>query len=130
MREITRSVKVALKRLIAVVFVDVDLPYWTSADEHIVAFTAIVINICTARSQKRLFMHFRCKYRQRRSIRRPRFLVKVQNDFNKTFTGTFNRLRDFAHAQTLICLLTQGRELFSQITLITFIAETPTVHSE
>ena len=30
MREITRSVKVALKCLIAVVLVDVDLPYWTS----------------------------------------------------------------------------------------------------
>ena len=30
MREITRSVKVALKCLIAVVLVDVNLPYWTS----------------------------------------------------------------------------------------------------
>ena len=29
MRDITRSVKVALKCLIAVVLVDVDLPYWT-----------------------------------------------------------------------------------------------------
>jgi len=48
MREITRSVKVALKCLTAVVFVDVDLPYWTSNVEHIVAFTAIFSNICTA----------------------------------------------------------------------------------
>ena len=34
--QITRSVKVALKCLIAVVFVDVDLPYWTSKVEHLV----------------------------------------------------------------------------------------------
>ena len=47
MREITRSVKVALKCLIAVVLVDVDLPYWTSKVEHSVAFAAIVSNICT-----------------------------------------------------------------------------------
>ena len=38
MREITRSVKVALKCLIAVVLVDVDLPYWTSNAEHLVVF--------------------------------------------------------------------------------------------
>ena len=37
MREITRSVKVALKCLIAVVLVDVDLQYWTSKVEHLVA---------------------------------------------------------------------------------------------
>jgi len=47
MREITRSVKVALKCLIAVVLVDVDLPYWTSKVEHLVAFAAIISNICT-----------------------------------------------------------------------------------
>jgi len=57
MREITRSVKVALKCLIAVVLIDVDLPYWTSKVEHLVAFAAIVSNICTAHAQKRLFMH-------------------------------------------------------------------------
>ena len=50
MREITRSVKVALKCLIAVVLVDVDLPYWTSKVEHLVAFQATV-NICTAHAQ-------------------------------------------------------------------------------
>ena len=44
MREITRSVKVALKCLIAVVFVDVDFPYWTSK-VHLVAFAAIVSDI-------------------------------------------------------------------------------------
>jgi len=36
-------------------------------------------NICTAHAQKRLFMHFRYKLRHRRSIRRPRFPVRVQN---------------------------------------------------
>ena len=54
MREITRSVKVALKCLIAVVFVDVDLPYWTSKVEHLVAFAATVSNICTAHAQKKV----------------------------------------------------------------------------
>ena len=71
MREITRSVKVTLICVIAVVLVDVDLPYCTSKVEHLVAFAAIVSNICTAHAQKRLFMHFRCKFRHRRSIRRP-----------------------------------------------------------
>jgi len=79
MREITRSVKVALKCLNAVILVDVDLPYWTSKVEHLVAFAAIVSNICTAYAQKRLFMHFRCKFRHRRSIRRSRFPIRVQN---------------------------------------------------
>ena len=51
MREITRSVKVALKCLIVVVLVDVDLPYWTSKVEHLVAFQATVSNICTAHAQ-------------------------------------------------------------------------------
>ena len=71
MREITRSVKAALKCLIAVVLVGVNSPYWTSKVEDIVAFAAIVSNICSAHAQKRLFMHFRCKFRHRRSIRRP-----------------------------------------------------------
>jgi len=73
MREITRSVKVALKCLIAVVLVDVDLPYWTSNVEHLVPFAAIVSNICTAHAQKRLFMNFRCRFRHRR------FPIWVQN---------------------------------------------------
>jgi len=77
--QITRSVKVALKCLIAVVLVDVDLPYWTSEVEHLVAFAAIVSNICTAHAQSRFFMHFRCKFRHRRSIRRPQFPIRVQN---------------------------------------------------
>jgi len=72
MREITRSVKVALKCLITVVLVDVDLPYWTSKVEHLVAFTDIFSNICTAH-EKRLSMNFRCKFR------RPRFPIRVQN---------------------------------------------------
>jgi len=79
MREITRSVKVDLKRLIAVVVVDVDLPYWTSKVEHIVAFTAILSNICTAHAQKRLFMNFWCKFRHRRSIPWSWFPDRVQN---------------------------------------------------
>jgi len=79
MREITRSVKVALNCLIAVVLVDVDLPYWTSKVEHLIAYAAIVSNICTAHAQKRLFIHFRCKFRHHRSIRRPRFSIAVQN---------------------------------------------------
>jgi len=36
-------------------------------------------NICTVHAQKGLFMNFRCKFRHRRSIRRPRFPVRVQN---------------------------------------------------
>jgi len=67
------------KRLIAVVLVDVDLPYCTSKVKHIVAFTAIFINICTAHAQKRLFMHFRCKFRHCRSIRRTRFPIREQH---------------------------------------------------
>jgi len=49
--------------------------------EHIglAAFTAIFSNISTVHAQKRLFMNFRCKFRHRRSIRRPRFRVRVQN---------------------------------------------------
>jgi len=79
MREITQSVKVALKCIIAAVLVDVDLPYWTAKVEHLVAFTSIFSNICTAHAQKRLFMNFRCKVRHRRSICRPRFPIRVQN---------------------------------------------------
>ena len=75
----TRSVKVALNCLTAVVPVDVNLPYWTSKVEHFVAFTAMFSSICTAHAQKRLFMNFRCKFRHRRSIRRPRFRIRVQN---------------------------------------------------
>jgi len=90
MREITRSVKVALKCLIAVVLVDVDLPYWTSKVQHLVAFTAIFSNICTAHVQKWLFVNFRCKFRHRRSIRRPQFPIIVQNFGDlATFTVDF-----------------------------------------
>jgi len=71
MREITQSVRVSLKCLIAVVLVDVDLPYWTLKVQHLVAFTAIFSTICTAHAQKLLFMNFRCKFRQRRTIPWP-----------------------------------------------------------
>ena len=79
MRVITRSVKVALKCFIAVVLVDAYLPYWLSNVEHLVAFAAIVSKICTAHAQKRLYMHFRCTFRHHRSIRLPRFAIRVQN---------------------------------------------------
>jgi len=82
MREITWPVKGTggyPKCPIAVVLVDVDLPYWTSKVEHIAAFTAIFSNICTAHAQKRLFINFRWKCRHRRSICRPRFPITVQN---------------------------------------------------
>ena len=65
--------------LIAVVLVDVDLPYWTSKVEHLFAFAATVNNICTAHAQKRLYMHLSRKFRHRRSIRRPRFPIRVLN---------------------------------------------------
>jgi len=44
-----------------------------------IAFTAIFSNMCTAHAQKRLFMFFLCKFRQRHSIPRPQFPVRVQN---------------------------------------------------
>ena len=56
------------KRLNAVVLADVDLPYWTLKVEHMITFTAICSN-----------MFFRCKFRQRCSIHRPRFPVRMQN---------------------------------------------------
>jgi len=46
--------------------------------EHIVAFTAIFSNICTAHAHKRSFMNFRCEFIHRRSIPRARFPVRVQ----------------------------------------------------
>ena len=36
-------------------------------------------NMCTAHAQQRLFMFFRCKFIQRRSIPRPRYPVRKQN---------------------------------------------------
>jgi len=66
------------KCLIALVLEDVDLPYCTWKVEHIVAFTAIFTNICTAHAQKRLFMNFRCKFRHRCSIPPPDFLIECK----------------------------------------------------
>jgi len=94
MREITRSVKVALKCLIAVVLVyDVHLPYWTSKVEHILSFTAIFCNICTAHAQKRLFMNFLCKFWHCHSIRRSWSPIRVQN------------FRDLATSSIDFCIL-------------------------
>ena len=70
MRESTRSVKVAQKCLIAVVLVDVDLPYWTSKVEHLVAF-ALLSATFVLRSAETVIYALPCKFRQRRSIRRP-----------------------------------------------------------
>jgi len=70
MREITRFVKVAPNVL---------LQSFLSTSIYRTAFTAIFSNTCTAHAQKRLFMNFRCKCRHRRSIRRPRFPIRVQN---------------------------------------------------
>jgi len=67
------------KCFIAVLLVDVRLPYWTSKVEHRVAFTAIFCNICTAHVQKQLFINFLCKFWHRRSIRRFQFPIRVQN---------------------------------------------------
>jgi len=83
----SRDLLTVPKCLIAVVLADVDLPYWTSKVEHIAAFTAIFRNICTAPAQNQLFMNFRYNFWQRRSIRRPRFPVRVQN-FGR-FGGVF-----------------------------------------
>jgi len=81
-----RLVTAALKCLIA----DVDLPYWTSKVEHLVAFTASFSNIYTAHAQKWLFMNFRCKLRHHRSTPRPRFAGKAQNFGNlATFSVDF-----------------------------------------
>ena len=46
------------KRFIALVLDDVNLPYCTSEVEHIVAFTAIFSNSCTAHAQKPSLMNF------------------------------------------------------------------------
>jgi len=78
MREIKRSVKVALKCLIAVVLVDVDLPIWTSKVEHLVAFAAIVSNICIVHAQRRLFLNFWCKFRHAVRFLDPDFLVECE----------------------------------------------------
>jgi len=40
---------------------------------------AIFSNIFIAHAQKRLFINSRCKFRHRRSIRRPRFPIRVLN---------------------------------------------------
>ena len=67
MRKITRSVKMTYcSRSCQRRFNVLDFK-----SEHLVAFVATVSNICSAHAQKRLFMHFRCKFRHRRSMRRP-----------------------------------------------------------
>ena len=64
MREITRSVKVALKCLFAVVRVDVGLPCWTSEVEHLVAFAAIFSNISLRISSNGYLGTFGKKFRR------------------------------------------------------------------
>ena len=69
---------------------------------------AIFSNVCTAHAQKRLFMNFRCKFRHRRSIRRPRFPVRVQNFGDMaTFSVDFYRailcIRGTSHGPVSVC---------------------------
>jgi len=89
MREITGSVKVAVKCLIAVV-----LPYWTSKVEHLVVYAAIVSNILL-RMRRNGYLETSAKsfgdlvtfsvdffsilYAECNSIPRYRFDYKVQN---------------------------------------------------
>ena len=77
--EITRSVKVALKCLIAVFLVDVDLPYWTSKVEHLVAFQATVSNICTAHTQNGYLCTSGVNLDTTIRFADPRFPIRVQN---------------------------------------------------
>jgi len=83
MREITWSVKRVLNLLLQSLSTSI---YRIGIQKlRIVAFTAIFSNICTAHAQKLLFMNFLCKIRHRRSIRRPRYPIRLQNfgDFAK-----------------------------------------------
>ena len=78
MCEITWSVKDALNVLLQS-FSSTSTYRKTSKVEHTIALTAIFSNMCTAHAQQQSLMFFRCKFRQRRSIHRPRLLVRVQN---------------------------------------------------
>jgi len=49
------------------------------AVDEFVRMREITRPVKVAHAQKRLFMNFRCKFRHRRSIRRPRFPIRVQN---------------------------------------------------
>jgi len=73
------------KCLIALVLEDVDLPYCTRKVEHIVAFTAIFTNICTAHAQKLirlltegrvLFSHITFIYLHRRATKAAEWIDK------------------------------------------------------
>jgi len=103
MREVTRSVKVALKCLIAVVLVDVNWEYWMSKVEDLVAFPAIFSNISTAHAQKGLFMNFRCTFRHHRLLRRPRFPIKSAKF--RRFGDVFRWLLHFIFWMSAIFLL-------------------------
>ena len=99
MREITRSVTVALN-VVLQSFLSTSIYRTGLRKLSIAAFTAICSNICTARAQKRFFMNFRCKFGHRRSIRRPRFLIRVQN-----FGDSATLSVDFcilSHARTVV----------------------------
>ena len=65
--------------LIAVVLVDVDLPIGLKMLSTWSHLRLNFSNICTPHTQKRLFMNFRCIFRHGRSIRLPRFPIRVQN---------------------------------------------------
>jgi len=72
MREITRSVKVALKCLIAFVLVDVDLPYWTSKVEHLYSHLRPLSATFVLRMHRNGYLCTSGKFRHRLSIRRPK----------------------------------------------------------
>jgi len=105
------------KCLIAVVLADVDLLYWTSKAEHIVSFTAIFSNICTAHAQKRLFINFRCIFRHRRSIRHPDFLLEckisaIWRRFSLIFAFYMPNAR---HISTSVCLTYWPRKYTTRV---------------
>ena len=120
MREITRSVKVALKCLITVVLVDVDLPYWTSKVEHLVAFTAIVSNIllsmrkngCLETSGKSCgdlatfsVDFFGILYAECHSILLPRFSYILHSAKFRRFGDVFHRFLHFISWKFAVFLL-------------------------
>jgi len=87
----------------AVVLVDVDLPYWTSKVEHLVAFAVIVSNILLRmRKNGKRFGElatysvdfFGILYDECHSITRPRFSYKVRNFGDlETFSIDFRILK-------------------------------------
>ena len=90
MREITWSVKGALNVLLQSFSSTSIYSIGLQKLRNIVSFAAIFSNICTAHTQKRLFMNLWYEFRHRGLIRRPRFPIWVQNFVNlATFSVDF-----------------------------------------